>query len=64
LIYVAAVFIDSAIQNRSPKVGLLSVYSTFIMLIGYGTGMIRALFRRYLLGSGKESEKPEITREA
>jgi glycosyltransferase involved in cell wall biosynthesis len=64
LIYASAVFIDSAVQNRSLKVGILSVYSTFIMLNGYGTGMIRALFSRYLLRSGKESEKPEITREA
>jgi hypothetical protein len=34
------------------------------MLTGYGLGMLRALFLRYVLKSRKESEKPEITKEA
>lgn len=62
--YTLAVFLDSAIRNRSVKVGMLSIFATFVMLTGYGIGMIRAAFMRFLLGSRKESEKPEITKEA
>jgi cellulose synthase/poly-beta-1,6-N-acetylglucosamine synthase-like glycosyltransferase len=64
LIYMLAVFVDSTIQNRSLKIGILSIYATFVMLFGYGSGMIRAAFSRFLLRSSRESEKPEITKEA
>jgi glycosyltransferase involved in cell wall biosynthesis len=64
LVYCIVILVDSIIQNRSLLVGLLSVYSSIIMLTGYGTGMMKALFLRHVLGSKKESEKPEITKEA
>ncbi|HLO57546.1 MAG TPA: glycosyltransferase [Bacteroidales bacterium] len=64
LVYILAVFMDSTIQNRSIKIGFLSIYATFVMLFGYGFGMIRAAFARFILGSKIESEKPEITKEA
>lgn len=62
LTYSVAVLIDSSVQNRSLKVGFMSVYAAFVMLIGYGLGMIKAVFLRILFKSKKESEKPEITK--
>jgi cellulose synthase/poly-beta-1,6-N-acetylglucosamine synthase-like glycosyltransferase len=64
ILYITGVFADATLQNRSLAVGLLSVYAAFVMLIGYGSGMIKAVFMRAILGSKKESEKPEITKEA
>ena len=64
LAYSVIILMDATMQNRSLIVGLLSVYITFIMLIGYGLGMIKAALLRYVIRSQKESEKPEITREA
>jgi len=60
--YAVVLAVDSALQNRSLQVGLLSVYASFVMLTGYGTGMLKAFLFRYLLGSQRESKKPEITR--
>jgi GT2 family glycosyltransferase len=48
-LYALAVFADASIQNRSMKIGALSVVAAFTQLIGYGTGFIGAAFRRYVL---------------
>jgi glycosyltransferase involved in cell wall biosynthesis len=42
LVYAALVFMDSLVKNRSAIVGLLSIIATFIMLTGYGSGMLKA----------------------
>ena len=48
-LYALMVLIDAAIQNKSLKIGALSVVAAFTQLIGYGTGFIGAAFRRYIL---------------
>jgi|WetSurMetagenome_2_1015567.scaffolds.fasta_scaffold75701_2 glycosyltransferase involved in cell wall biosynthesis len=60
--YMVAILIDATIQNRNLVIGLMSVYAAFVMLIGYGLGMIKAACLRFVLRSRKESEKPEITK--
>jgi hypothetical protein len=42
----------------------MSVYASLVMLAGYGLGMLKAIFMRFVFGSARESEKPEITKEA
>jgi hypothetical protein len=64
ILYMILIFADATIQNRSLVVGLLSLYASFVMLTGYGVGMLKAIVMRMILGSRKESEKPEITKEA
>ncbi len=64
IVYMAAIFLDAAIQNRSLLVGFMSVYAAFVMLTGYGLGMIKSALMRFVFKSRKESEKPEITKEA
>jgi glycosyltransferase involved in cell wall biosynthesis len=61
--YMAAIGIDATIQNRSLATGMLSIYAAFVMLAGYGLGMIRTIFMRFVFRSPAESEKPDITRE-
>jgi hypothetical protein len=64
IFYMVAIFIDASIQYRNPIIGLMSVYASLVMLMGYGTGMLKAIFMRFILKSNRESEKPEITKEA
>jgi len=42
LIWVALVFLDSTIRNRSPFTGIIAVFASFIQLIGYGSGFLSA----------------------
>ena len=48
-LFVLIVFIDSSLQNKSVKIGALSVIASFVQLIGYGTGFLRAWWQRCVL---------------
>jgi len=49
LLYSGVILIDSAIRNKSLKVGLLSVPAAFVQLMGYGLGFIEAWWKRCVL---------------
>jgi glycosyltransferase involved in cell wall biosynthesis len=49
LLYIFLIFIDSTIEMRQMKIGILSVIASFIQLIGYGTGFLWAFWRRVIL---------------
>lgn len=53
LAYALLVFVDATLKEKSPQVGLLAVAASFVQLIGYGTGFLRATWRRYVLHSGE-----------
>ena len=50
LLYSLLIAADSAVRNRSLKVGLLSVPAAFVQLMGYGAGFIEAWWKRCVLG--------------
>ena len=54
LLFSLLVFIDSSIRNGSIKIGILSIWASFIKLIGYGTGFIRAWWLRCVCGRNEE----------
>lgn len=54
LLFSLLVFIDSSIRNRSMKIGALSIWASFIQLIGYGTGFLRAWWLRCVCGRNEE----------
>ena len=54
LLFSLIVFIDSAIRNKSIKIGALSIWASFIQLIGYGTGFLRAWWLRCVCGRNEE----------
>ena len=54
LLYSVIILIDSTLRNRSLWVGLLSVPASFIQLIGYGTGFLRAWWLRCICGRNEE----------
>jgi len=52
-LYALLVCVDSAMQNRSLHIGLLSVAAAYVQLIGYGTGFWRAWWRRCVRGKAE-----------
>ena len=48
--YALLVATDASIQNRSLIIGLYAVAASFVQLIGYGTGFLRAWWQRCILG--------------
>ena len=50
LLYALLVCLDSALQNKSLRIGIYSIAASFIQLIGYGTGFWRAWWGRCILG--------------
>lgn len=52
--YSLLVCIDSTIQNHSLWIGVLSIRASFVQLIGYGTGFLRAWWLRCLCGRNEE----------
>lgn len=50
LLYSLLILIDSARQNHSLRIGLLSVCAAFVQLMGYGCGFFKAWWRRCVLG--------------
>ena len=60
LLYALAIFIDSLLKSiregysRPLQISLLSVAASFVQLIGYGSGFIRAWFIRCVLGRGND----------
>lgn len=53
LLYILAIFIDSSIQNRSIRIGFLSICTAFIQHFGYGWGFIKNFWRRIVMGDEK-----------
>lgn len=50
LIFALIICVDATRCNKSLKIGLLSVVAAFIQLTGYGTGFIRAWWKRCVGG--------------
>jgi glycosyltransferase involved in cell wall biosynthesis len=44
LFYFSLIFVDSCIQNRSLKVGFLSIITSFTQFLGYGLGFLKSQF--------------------
>ena len=50
ILFSFIICLDSTLQNKSLKIGLLSVIAAFIQLTGYGSGFLLAWWKRCLLG--------------
>jgi len=49
LLHLSLLFFDATIKNRSIIVGLLAVLTSYIQLVGYGSGFINAVWKRIIL---------------
>ncbi len=61
LLYCLLISVDSTFRNRSAWVGVLSIPASFIQLIGYGTGFLRAWWFRCVKGRNEELQAFEKT---
>ncbi len=50
LLYSLLILVDSTIQNHSLYIGILSIPSAFIQLMGYGLGFLESWWKRCVLG--------------
>ena len=55
LLFALIVFVDASLQNKSLKIGCLSVAASFIQLTGYGTGFLVAWWKRCVCGKDEFS---------
>ena len=55
LLYSLLIFTDSSIQNKSTKIGILSIRAAFTQLTGYGCGFIEAWWNRCVQGKDEFS---------
>lgn len=55
LAYLASILVHSSVLNKNLHVGILSVATSLIQLLGYGAGFVVAFIRKILLGQ-KEAE--------
>lgn len=53
--YCLLIFVDSTKQNRSMKIGAMSIGAAFVQLMGYGCGFITAWWKRCVLGKDEFS---------
>ena len=49
MVYSLAILVDSSVHYKSIKIGLLSLVSTYVQHFAYGTGFIKAFWRRIIL---------------
>ena len=53
LLFALIVFVDASSQNKSLKIGILAIAASFIQLTGYGTGFLRAWWKRCVCGKSE-----------
>jgi hypothetical protein len=55
LLFTLLIGVDATVQNKSIKIGLLSIVASYVQLTGYGSGFIRATVERLILHRGEFS---------
>lgn len=53
LLFSLIIFVDATLAERSVGVGFRAVAASFVQLLGYGTGFLRAWWKRCVLGKGE-----------
>lgn len=55
LLFCMLIMTDATVRNRSLKIGMQSVAASFVQLTGYGTGFLRAWWKRCVRGKDEFS---------
>jgi GT2 family glycosyltransferase len=58
--YLCLLWIAASVYYRHLYIGLLSVWASLLMLLGYGYGLASQYVFRVLLGRGRDTHKAEI----
>lgn len=54
-VFALLIGVDATWRNRSVKIGMLAIAASFIQLTGYGTGFLRAWWKRCVQGKDEFS---------
>jgi len=60
ILYFVVVFVLSAVQSKSFKVGVLSIAAVFIQFYGYGTGYLKSFIKVHLMREKPQTAFPEL----
>jgi len=60
LLYLALIFSDSTIENKSVSVGFLSIVAIFVQFFGYGLAFLKSTFFIKFLGRDPETQFPKM----
>jgi len=60
ILYFVIVFVLSAVQNKSFKVGVLSIAAVFIQFYGYGIGYLKSFIKVHLMREKPQTAFPEL----
>lgn len=60
ILYFLMIFVTSAIQNNSAKIGMLSVVAVWKQFFGYGTGFVESFIKIILLKKKPQEAFPEL----
>lgn len=55
IFYSLLIFVDSTLKNKNIYVGLISIFASYIQIIGYGTGFLVAFWKRIVLSNDEYS---------
>jgi GT2 family glycosyltransferase len=55
LLFALIIFVDASLANRSARIGAIAVVASYVQLIGYGTGFLRAGWQRCVRGKDEFS---------
>jgi glycosyltransferase involved in cell wall biosynthesis len=47
--YLLLIGLDATVKNKSPYIGMLSIWSTLVQMFGYGIGFLKAFIKRVVL---------------
>ena len=61
LLYLLLIFFDSLAKNKNLKVAALSVVTAIVQITGYGTGFMKAVWRKIILREPLET-KAKLTK--
>lgn len=56
-IYAVALWVAAFVSTRSIRIATLALPASFIQIVGYGTGFLRAWFTKIVLGRGRDIEQ-------
>jgi glycosyltransferase involved in cell wall biosynthesis len=60
IVYLIVIFLTSSVQNRSLKIGLLSIIAVWKQFYGYGTGFMESYIKVILLKKQPQNAFPEM----
>ncbi|MDE5869906.1 MAG: glycosyltransferase, partial [Muribaculaceae bacterium] len=61
-VYILALFFGGLLSTESLKIACQGVFASFVQLLGYGTGFIKAYFTKIILGRGRDEEREKEIR--